>query len=137
MLFAIRTARVFTWACAPRYAAISPSSPSKPFRVLVGFDCVRRAASRDDGTAHGYGAGMANTNSPIGPRLKSEAEASARKAAAQRGDVVTVVVREPINTANQIIVPVRVLMKDVTQRCYEYRADAKGNNGTLWTVVCP
>jgi hypothetical protein len=80
---------------------------------------------------------MANTNSPIGPRLKSEAEDAARKDATQHGEVVTVVVREPLNTANQIIVPVRVLMKDVTQRCYEYRADAKGNNGSLWPVACP
>jgi hypothetical protein len=80
---------------------------------------------------------MANTDSPIGPRLKREAEAASMKDAAQHGEVVTVIVREPINTDHQIIVPVRILMKDVTQRCYEYRADAKGNNGSLWTVACP
>ena len=35
-------ARVFTWACAPRYATTSPSSPSKPIAPFVcGARCER------------------------------------------------------------------------------------------------
>lgn len=76
-------------------------------------------------------------NAPIASRVRTDAERAARADAAAHGEIDQVIVRDPTNTVHQITVRVRSLMKDGSERCYEWRADLNGDNGKLWPVPCP
>ncbi len=52
------------------------------------------------------------------------------------GPIQDVRVSDPVIGPRAIAVPVRVIMKDGAEHCYEYRTDTKGEHGKLWPVQC-
>lgn len=73
--------------------------------------------------------------------LKAEARAAAVQDATEtkvprHGPIDDVRVSDPFTHATGITVSVRVVMRDGTEHCYEYRTDLSGAHGSLWPVSC-